>query len=483
MATTHTIGLPDMDAIEPGGLFDGRRLRNGQRHAVLDKYSLEPIGEIVETSADEIAAIVERIAGSDCVPAAADRADILDRAAALIEAARPRFVPLLIAEAGFTIPEADAEVNRSVSTLKLCAEECRRISGELIPFGAVRGQESRIGFTVRHPLGVVCAITPFNSPVNTVLHKLGPAFAAGNAVVLKPAIATPFSASLLCNLLLEAGWPEAMLALVQGPGSRVGDALLAQPGIDHFAFTGSTGVGRHIQSRAGLRQTQMELGSIASTIVCADADLEKAVAKSAAAGYRKAGQVCTSVQLLHVERPVLDDMVDRLRAAASSMVTGDPRQPTTRMGPLISLADAERVEAWIGEASAAGADLACGGGREGASVAASLLIDPPAGARVCTEEVFGPVISILPFDDLDAAVDRANATPYGLAAGLFCSDLSRALKAAGRMRFGAVHVNEASSARSDGMPFGGVKDSGFGREGPAYAMAEMSEERLVTLNP
>ncbi|WP_108661336.1 aldehyde dehydrogenase family protein [Acuticoccus kandeliae] len=473
------------DTIAPGALWDGRRLTEGRRHEVLDKFTRQPIGEIVETSSDEIAAIVASLADAiaEGEPDAADRADILARAADLVEAARPRFVPLLLAEAGFSQAEAAAEVTRAVATLRLSAEETRRINGELIPFGAVRGQENRIGFTVRAPLGVVCAITPFNSPLNTVLHKVAPAFGAGNAVVLKPAIATPLTASLLVDLLLEAGWPPRLLALVQGPGSVVGNALLAQPGIDYFAFTGSTAVGRHIQANAGLRRTQMELGSIASVIVAADADLDKAAAKSVAAGFRKAGQVCTSVQVMHIERAIMDEMTDRILARIDAIVPGDPREAATTMGPLISLTDAERVENWIGEAVNGGAKAVRNGARDGALLAPSLLHDVDSSARVLTEEVFGPVISLVPFDTLDTAVARANATPYGLAAGLFCGDLSRALSAARKMRFGGVHIGEASSARSDGMPFGGVKDSGFGREGPAYAMAEMSEERLITLNP
>lgn len=476
-----------LDALDGrlGALIDGEWKGGGDGVAVLDKYANAPIAEIRAATADQISEAV-RI-GANAVaagsPKPVERAAMLRRAADLMERERPSFLPLLIAEAGFTHREAQAEVDRSQATLRLCAEEALRNEGELVHFEGSTGQESRVGFTQRFPLGVICAITPFNSPLNTVLHKLGPALAAGNSVVLKPAAATPLSAALLCSLLLEAGAPPAQLALLQGPGSRVGDALLAEQAIDFYAFTGSTEVGRRIQGMAGLRRTQMELGSIASTIVCADGDLEKAAAKCSAAGFRKAGQVCTSVQLMLVEAPVFDEMAERMRAAIQNLRCGDPSDPKTQMGPLISQRDAERVEGWIGDAERSGANRLCGGEREGSVVAPTLLTGVTPEMSVMNREVFGPVISLIPFTELSEAVAMANASPYGLAAGLFTRDLTKGLTAARQMRFGGVHVNEASSARSDGMPFGGVKESGFGREGPRYAIAEMSEERLITLNP
>jgi succinate-semialdehyde dehydrogenase/glutarate-semialdehyde dehydrogenase len=337
-----------------------------------------------------------------------------------------------------------------------------------------------MGFTLRVPLGVVAAITPFNSPLNTVAHKIGPAFAAGNSVILKPASATPLTACLLAEVLLAAGLPKGFLSLLPG-GGQVAEWILADPRVRFFAFTGSTEVGRSIQSRAGLRRTQMELGSIACCILCDDAKLESALPKVVNAGYRKAGQVCTSVQLLLVQKEILRKVETELAALVSALPYGDPNDPKTVVGPLISEKEAIRVEAWIAEAVARGAKCLAGGGpRKGAVVPPALLAGVDDSMKLGCQEVFGPVVCILPFDTLDEAVARVNATPYGLAAGIFTNRLDDAFAAARRLEVGGVHVNETSSSRVDLMPYGGSKDSGFGREGPRYAVHEMTEERIVT---
>ena len=362
------------------------------------------------------------------------------------------------------------------------AEEATRICGELVPFASAPGQENRLGFTVRFPLGVVCAITPFNSPLNTVLHKVAPAFAAGNSVILKPSGYTPLSAALLCETMLEAGMPPEFLALVQGSGNTVGNWLLEEQAINFYAFTGSTHVGQIIQAAAGLRRTQLELGSIASTIVCADADFDKAIPKIANAGFRKAGQVCTSVQMLLVEQSALEKVKARLLDELTRMPVGDPRKKETRIGPMIDESQAIRAEGWINEARDAGAELYCGGNRKGPVLYPTLLGKVRPGMKVIDQEVFCPLISLRPFAHLDDAVAMANSTPYGLAAGLFTNSITRGLNAAKKLRFGGVHINEASSSRADAMPFGGVKASGFGWEGPKYAIKDMSEERLITVS-
>jgi succinate-semialdehyde dehydrogenase/glutarate-semialdehyde dehydrogenase len=466
-------------------LIGGKWVESGQRFPVLDKYHRRPVMEVCEATPDQVREGVKTAAAAfdKGVPQPRERAALLRRVGVLLDEARPLLMPTLIAEAGLTVAEAKNEIDRTIATLEITAEEATRINGELVPFGGAAGQENRIGFTMRFPLGVVCAITPFNSPLNTVVHKVAPAYAAGNAVVLKPSALTPLSSEILCRAFAEAGIPEGFLTLVQGPGSRIGNQLLEDQTIAFYAFTGSTRVGKLIAQAAGLRRSQLELGSIASTIICADADLETAATKACNAGFRKAGQVCTSVQLLLVERAVVNDLTTLLYERVKRIRTGDPHDPATTMGPLIAESEAERVENWIHEAEKDGADLLCGGGRDGSVVQPTLLTNVRRGMRIVDHEVFGPLISIIPFDTLDEAVDLANASPYGLAAGIFTRDMSRGLKAARRMRFGGVHINEASSARADAMPFGGVKDSGFGREGPHYAIAEMSEERLITLNP
>jgi succinate-semialdehyde dehydrogenase/glutarate-semialdehyde dehydrogenase len=387
-----------------------------------------------------------------------------------------------VAETGFTPADAAGDIARTIVTLNLCAEEATRITGQTADFAATPGQHDRLGFTIRVPIGVVCAITPFNSPLNTVAHKIGPALAAGNPVVLKPSALTPLTAAVLCEILLEAGLPPALLALVHGLGGRIGQLLVEDQRIAFYTFTGSTQVGRTIQQGAGLRRTQMELGSIASTLVCADADLDRAIPRIANAGFRKAGQVCTSVQRLYVATSRLDEVLDRLVAAAQAMPAGDPHAKTTRVGPMISPTEAKRAEQWIDEASAQQARILHGGTRIGAVLAPTIVANASSGMRVVDEEIFAPCIAVMAFDDLDTAIHHANNTNYGLAAGIFTADVDKALKVATHLRFGAIHINETSSCRADGMPFGGVKQSGFGHEGPKYAIRELTEEHLITFN-
>jgi succinate-semialdehyde dehydrogenase/glutarate-semialdehyde dehydrogenase len=281
--------------------------------------------------------------------------------------------------------------------------------------------------------------------------------------------------------LIEAGLPATLLALVHGPGQTIGRQLLADQRIAFYAFTGSTRVGREIQQAAGLRGTQLELGSIASTIVCHDANFELAIPKIINAAFRKAGQVCTSVQRLLVDRRALETFVPQFVAAVKATKAGDPSDPSTIIGPMITREHAERAESWIAEAVTKGARVLCGGKRDGSVLEPTVLQGVEESMRVVCEEIFAPVVSIMPFDSIEEAVARANASPFGLSAGLFTANLHTAFRMAQALRFGGVHINEASSARVDAMPFGGVKDSGFGREGPAYAIREMTEERLITV--
>lgn len=468
-----------------GCLIAGQWTSEGPAFAVTDKFTGATVAQIsaatpaqVQRAIDAAAQGLERGA-----PPPAERAAILRRAGVLIGERRAAFVDAMVAEAGFTLPDAAGEVDRAIITLNLTAEECTRLVGDVVPFAASPGAHQRTGYTVRHPIGIVCAITPFNSPLNTVLHKVAPAFGAGNAVVLKPSAITPLTSALLGAALLDAGMPADFLAVLQGEGDTVGQWLLEEPRIAFYTFTGSTRVGRIIQQAAGLRRTQMELGSIASTIVCADADLDRAIPKIVNAAFRKAGQVCTSVQRLYVERPVLDEVARRLAEAAAAFPAGDPRDPATRVGPLISQGAAERAERWVQDAVAAGARVLCGGQRQGSVVQPTVLVDAPLETNAWCQEAFAPLVSLQPFDRFEDAIAGANSTPYGLSAGVFTANLDRAFLATRTLRFGTVQINETSSARSDVMPFGGVKDSGFGKEGPWHAMREMTEERLVIFNP
>jgi succinate-semialdehyde dehydrogenase/glutarate-semialdehyde dehydrogenase len=480
MAVTNPVDpqmLPMQPILSDGQWIAGR----GAALTVLDKFRLVPGASA--TTADREQA-VQAVAAAHAAfrrgaPGPFERGAILERAAQLLEPRTDDFVRTMQMEAGFTTADASGEVRRCIQTLKLSAEEARRLAGEVIPLAGAPQQAARMGFTLRVPLGVVLAITPFNSPLNTVAHKIAPAFAAGNAVILKPASATPLTACKLAAVLIEAGMPRGFLSVIPG-GAQVADWLIEDARVRFFAFTGSTEVGRSIQRRAGLRRTQMELGSIACTILCDDAKLDAALPKVVNAGYRKAGQVCTSIQLLLVHRAIAGEVERRLAKLVQALPYGDPRDPNTVVGPLISEKEAMRVQAWVEEAVAKGAQRLAGGKREGAVLSPVLLGGIDDTMKVGCNEVFGPVVCIVPFDTLDEAIARVNATPYGLATGIFTNRLEDAFAAARRLEVGGVHVNETSSSRVDLMPYGGSKDSGFGREGPRYAVHEMTEERIVT---
>ena len=472
--------------IPPTGiLISGNWKDSDTQFEVVDKFSGQTIANVSSASRADVTEAV-RIAHTAYVqgpPAPYDRAQVLRNAVAGLESRRQQFIEVMVSEAGFTLADASGELDRAKVTLQICADEATRLTGELVPFAASPGAHNRIGFTQRFPIGPVCAITPFNAPLNTVLHKVGPAFAAGNPVILKPSALTPLTSALIGEVLLEAGIPPTYLSILQGEGNTVGSWLLEEQSIAFYTFTGSTRVGRIIQQAAGLRRTQMELGSIASTIVCADADLDIAIPKIANAGLRKAGQVCTSVQRLYVESSILQEVTERLVSFASTLTAGDPTDPSIKVGPLISEQAAIRAEQWLDQAVASGARLLCGGSRVRSVLTPAIIVDVPDMANAWCQEAFAPLLAIRAFDNFDAAIASANDTPFGLSAGIFTRDINRALKAASILRFGTVQINETSSARSDVMPFGGVKDSGFGKEGPYYAMREMTEERLVIFNP
>lgn len=471
-------GLPSTQT-----LIGGRRDAGEHLFAVHDRYTHARIAEVHAATRAQVAEAVRvaRAAVSKAPPPY-DRARILRRAAELMTQKREMLIDLTVAEAGFTLAEAGSELLRALDTLELCAEEAKRITGEMMPLDGNPGQQNRIGFTIREPVGIVCAITPFNSPLNAVLHKLAPALAAGNAVLFKPSGYTPLTASLICDLLLEAGLPPGLLALLHGMEADVGSWLLEEQDIDFYAFTGSTRVGRLIQAGAGLRRTQLELGSIACTIVCDDADLDAALPKLARASFRKAGQVCTSIQRLYVARSRCDEVTRRMTLAAAAMPAGDPRLAATEVGPMITQAQAMRAESWIAEARQAGAIVEAGGRRERSVLAPTVLSRALSGMKVIDQEIFAPVVSLIPFDDLGQAIRDINATPFGLASGIFTRDLNHAFAAARSIKAGAVHINETSSSRADGMSYGGVKQSGFGREGPRYAIRDMTDEKVITVS-
>ena len=466
-------------------LIGGAWVATPERTEIHDKFDGRVVGTVGRATrglTDRAVAVAEQAFGTQSFPPFR-RYEVLTRAAQLLEARHAEFIATMVAESGFTPSDCATEIGRCIQTLLLSGEEAKRITGELVPVQGAPGQDDRkLAFTIRMPIGVVCAITPFNSPLNTVAHKIAPALAAGNAVVLKPASYVPTTAALLCQLLVEAGTPAGFLNLLFG-GADVGTWLLEDQRIRFYTFTGSTAVGRIVQRHAGLRRTQLELGNISATIVCADAHLAVAAEKCVGASFRKAGQVCTSVQRILVDRKVLEPFSTELMTRSSRMKFGDPRHKDTVVGPMIAEKEAVRADGWVREACAQGATLLLGGERIRSVVPPTILSNVTTAMKVLSEEIFAPVISLVPFDDYDAAIDIANATPFGLAVGVFTSDLTRALGSIRRLRMGSIHINDTSSSRVDLMPYGGVKDSGFGQEGPRYAIRDMTEERLVTLNP
>lgn len=448
-----------------------------------DRYRGKQFGEMAVATPEDVsravAGAVDAFATVAMTPN--ERYEVLLRAADLIAQRRPALLSLITSETGFPKADSESEVRRCIQTLRLSADEARRIAGEVVPMDATPGLTNRVGFTVLVPRGVVCAITPYNAPLNGVAHKVAPALAAGNAVIVKPSEHTPLTAVAFCEALLDAGLPRPLLSLLHGPGPLLGPALLADQRIAFYTFTGSTRVGKEIQRAAGLRGTQLELGSIATTIVCEDADLGLASSKIVAASFRKAGQVCTSVQRVYVHRDCAARFAEMLVEKTRKLKVGDPAIDETDVGPMISEEQARRAESWIAEAVAGGAEVLTGGERQGAVLMPTVLRNVTPAMRVCCEEIFAPVVSLVEFDALKDAYAGANATPFGLAAGIFTRDIATAMQAVRELRFGGVHVNETSSSRVDVMPFGGVKDSGHGREGPRYAVREMMEERLLTI--
>jgi len=408
-----------------------------------------------------------------------ERHKILRRAAEAIETRGEELAKALALEVGKTIREARGEISRTVQTFTFGAEEAKRIYGEGIPFDAAPRGENKLGFTIRVPVGVVVAITPFNFPLNLAAHKVAPALAAGNSVVLKPATDTPLTDLMMGRLLLEAGLPQEALNLITGYGQEIGDALVTDERGRMVTFTGSLEVGKRIMAHAGLKKATMELGSNSAVIVMGDADLEDAASRITAGAFALAGQVCISVQRVFVQKGSFESLVSAVVSRVGKLRVGDPLSENTDMGPMISLAAAEKAGGLVQEALDRGGELACGGQRDGSLFSPTVLLNVPHQCRVCSEEAFAPLVVINPVEDLDQAIAMVNDSQYGLQAGIFTADLASALEAAKRIHVGGVMVNEVPSFRVDHMPYGGVKGSGIGREGLKYAVEEMTEIRLV----
>ena len=453
--------------------------------AVYNPQNGEPVGAVPNLTAAEVTAVVDRAAA--CVEQARQlpahqRMAALHQLADGVQQQHEDFAQLIASEGIKTIREARKEVGRCIDTLRISAEEARRLNGETIPFDQAPGSANRFGYFRRVPLGIIVAITPFNDPLNLVAHKLGPAIAAGNCVILKPHSDTPLVAQKLLQLLAATDLPEGMVQLVTGRGAEVGDTLVADPRVRMVSFTGGRPVGEHIQQKAGLKKLAMELGSNCPALVMADADFELALAATVSGAFWAAGQNCLHVQRILIEQPLYQRFADAFVDKARAIKMGDKLQEATDMGPLIHERAAKQVEALVNEAIAEGAQLLCGGKRDGNFYPPTVLAQVPPHCAIAHEEIFGPVTLLYPVPSTEAAIAQANAVDYGLQAGVFTRDLDRAFAIADALDCGGVIINDSSDYRIDAMPFGGVKGSGLGREGVVHAVHEMTEAKTYCFN-
>ena len=411
-----------------------------------------------------------------------ERYEILHRVADLIVANADGLANSLTHEQGKILAEARIEVERASEIFYLAGEEAKRLGGEVVPLEGGPGVKGKLGFTLRVPCGVVAAVTPFNFPLHLVSHKVGPALAGGNAVVVKPASDTPLSALRLVELLLEAGVPAEAVHCDTGSGAEIGDALVSDSRVRKVSFTGSRDIGERICQQAGIKKVTMELGSNAPVIVMPDADMEKVRTVIPQTAFANAGQVCISTQRVIAPAPIYDELIDVLVRAVAEFATGDPLDPTTKVGPMIREADAVRVGEWIDEAVAGGAELLAGGDRSGQLFEPTLLGNVSPDMRVSCDELFGPAMGVTRVQSADEAIQLANDSIYGLSAAIFTQDIDVALRFAREVDSGNVHINWGSQWRTDLMPYGGLKDSGMGKEGPRYAVEEMTEHKLVVIH-
>jgi acyl-CoA reductase-like NAD-dependent aldehyde dehydrogenase len=465
-------------------LIDNRWVDTGEWIEVKNKYSGASLGAIAAAGRDQVEAAIRaarRGAATMAEMPAHRRAAILGRAAELIRERSEDLARTLAAEAGKALKFARAEVDRAGWTFQTASEEARRLHGETVPLDGLPAGEGYFGFYTRRPVGVIAAISPFNFPLNLVAHKVAPALAAGNSVVLKPATTTPISAVKLCEILIEAGLPAGAMNLVVGSGGTVGEWLVSDARVDKVTFTGSPAVGRRITQIAGIKKITLELGNTSPVIVAPDADLAYAAKRCAVGAYYNSGQVCISVQRIYSQRPVYEPFTETFIRASEAMVVGDPLDERVDVGPMIDVREAERIESWVREAQSGGAQVRTGGKRDGAVYWPTVLTDVSPEMKVVAEEAFAPIASVIATDDYEEALRQADATEFGLQVGVFTRDIGRVLQAIRNLNFGGVIINETPAFRVDHMPYGGNRQSGLGREGVRFAMEEMTNIQLVAI--
>ena len=483
MATAIRIETDSVLITHP--LFIGGRWRQGgEPFDITNKYSGRTIASVSRSRPEDVEAAIA--AARRAVPAmsalpAHRRAEILQFVAEGIDARREEMAHTIAAESGKALKYARLEVARGIGTFVIAAEEAKRIHGETVPMDAVTAGEGYVGYWTRRPVGVVAAITPFNFPLNLVAHKVAPAIAAGNAVILKPSELTPLTAVILCEIFAESGLPDGGLNLVQGMGAATGAMLVSDPRVDAVSFTGSRAVGERIVRAAGIKKVTLELGNTSPVVIAEDADVDFAATRCATAAFYNAGQVCVSVQRIYANSAVYEQFVDRFVAAADTLLVGDPMDERVDVGPLIREEEADRIESWVAEACDGGAQIRSGGRREGATYWPTVLTNVTDEMRIMRDEVFAPVASVVSCPTLDEALRRADACEYGLQASVFTSDINTAFRAVRELNFGGVVVNDTPAFRTEHMPYGGNRQSGLGREGVRFAIEDVTNVQMVSI--
>jgi acyl-CoA reductase-like NAD-dependent aldehyde dehydrogenase len=464
-------------------LIAGEWVETGEWQEVRSPYSGDVVGRVAKAGAEETRRAVHAAASAMEEPLPAHkRAEILVRVAGALGRRHDEVARLISDEAGKPMKAARVEASRAMSTYTFSAVEARKLAGAMVPMDASQAGEGKLAFTLRRPLGVVGAISPFNFPLNLVAHKIAPSLAAGCAVVLKPAAQTPLSALLLAELEDEAGLPPGWLNVVVGPSSEIGDVLVEDDRVKVITFTGSSGVGWTLAERSPRKRVNLELGNSTPLIVEADADLDTAVAATAQHGFSFAGQSCISIQRVYVQDGVYDEFVSALLPKVQALTLGDPADEETDVGPVIDEDARDRILEWVDEARSAGAEILTGGELDGDLIQPTVIASAGTELKVSCQEVFGPVVTVNRYGTLDEAIDLANGTEFGLQAGIFTGSIRTAMRAAQELEFGGVTVNEAPTFRADQMPYGGVKESGNTKEGPAYAVRELTDERVVVID-
>lgn len=472
--TTHTKGL----------FIGGRWITKENTYPLYAPYNGELLATISKANPNDVE---EAIAGAHQAfeimreMPAHKRSEILFRVVEILKQRKEELTRILSLEAGKPIRTARGELDRTIVTYQFAAEEAKRIYGETLPMDAAPGGENRLGFTWREPIGVVVAISPFNFPFNLVAHKLGPAFAAGNTVVLKPAEQTPLSSLLIAEIFQEAGLPDGALQVITGSGRELSDALVTDERVKKITFTGSASVGKLIKEKAGLRKVTLELGSNSGLIVEPDVPIEQIIPRCVEGAFAFSGQVCISLQRIYVHESIYAEFSERFIERTKQLKVGDPLDEKTDLSSMIHLNEADRIESWVSEAVAVGAKIGYGGNRNGSMYSPTVLLDVTNDMAVSCKEVFAPVVSIVPYQDLDEAIGMVNDSVYGLNVGIYTENINKAFYAARQLQSGGVIVNDIPTFRLDHMPYGGVKESGYGREGIKYAVQEMTELKFVTI--